>query len=76
MRKTTSNNVVLPRLKRLDIPLNLGITFVPQEEDACEYEKNLHHRVKVSIRDAVGENQTTKHGSWIVSVIDMDVPPS
>jgi hypothetical protein len=42
-KPTRSNNVVISRLKRMPIPLDLDATFILQKEPAFKDEDNLHH---------------------------------
>jgi len=73
---TCGNNVVVPRLKRMVILLNYSTAFIPQEEFAFKYNNNLHHRVEVGIRDAVGKKEAAKLSGRIVGAVEADVSPS
>jgi hypothetical protein len=58
---TRSDNVVVPRLKRLVIFLNRGAALIPEREGVgeaarFEFDENTYHRVEVGIRDAGAEN--------------------
>ena len=72
---TCSNNVVLPRLKRMAILLNYSTVFIPQREFALKFDDNLHHRVEVGICDAVGKKEAAKLSSRIVGAVEVDVSP-
>ena len=69
-------DIVLPRLKRIVVPLDLNLSFILDKERALEHQNNLDHLIEKSIRQAVGEMQATKYClGRIFGIIDVNITP-